>query len=91
MKPYLPAKFEVCGCYSYWVSLLQPDYEEEEEEEHEEFGENYFYEYYTHTTSNYIKFLIGVNFYGDLHLDVIRCWIKLKLKVKIGISLSMVE
>ena len=24
-------------------------------------------------TSNYIKFLIGVNFHGDLHLDVSRC------------------
>ena len=35
--------------------------------------ENLCYEYYTHTTSNYIKFLIGVNFYGDLHLDVSRC------------------
>ena len=34
---------------------------------------NLFYEYYTHTTSNYIKFLIGVNFYGDVHLDVSRC------------------
>ena len=25
------------------------------------------------TTSNCIKFLIGVNYYGDLHLDVSRC------------------
>ena len=40
------------------------------------------------TTSNYIKFLIGVNFHGDLHLDVRN---KSKLKVKIGISLRMVE
>ena len=50
---------------------------------------NLFYEYYTHTTSNYIKFLIGVNFYGDLHLDISRYCIKMKLKVKIGISSSM--
>ena len=35
--------------------------------------ENLCYEYYTHTTSNYIKFLIGVNFYGDVHLGVSRC------------------
>ena len=48
-----------------------------------------FYEYRTYTSSNYIKFLIGVNLHGNLHLDVIR--IKLKLKVKIGFSLSMVE
>ena len=53
--------------------------------------DNYFYEYLTHITSNYIKFLIGVNFHGDLHFDVSRCCITLKLKVKIGISLSMVE
>ena len=26
-----------------------------------------------HTTSNFIKFFIGVNFNGDLHLDVSRC------------------
>ena len=38
-------------------------------------------------TLSYIEFLIGVNFRGDLHLDVN----KLKLKVKIGIFLSMVE
>ena len=38
MKPYLHAKFEVCGYYDYRVSLLQPDYEEEEErEEHGQF------------------------------------------------------
>ena len=30
----------------------------------------YIYEYHTHTASNYIKFLIGVNFCGDLYLDV---------------------
>ena len=30
MKPYLPAKFEVSGCYGYCVLLLQSDYEEEE-------------------------------------------------------------
>ena len=36
---------------------------------------NLVYEYYTHATctSDYIKFLIGVNFCGDLHLDVSRC------------------
>ena len=32
MKPYLPAKFEVCRCYGSWVSLLQPDCEEEGEQ-----------------------------------------------------------
>ena len=32
-----------------------------------------FYEYLTYTASNYIKIFVGVNFYGDLHLDVIRC------------------
>ena len=48
-------------------------------------------EYCTHITSGSIKFLIGVNFCGDLHLDVSRCCNKLKLKVKIGISLSIVE
>ena len=32
-----------------------------------------------------------VNFHGNIHLDVSRYCIKLKLKVKIGISLSMVE
>ena len=37
-----------CG---YWVSLLQPD--PQEEEEHEEI---YFYKYCTHTTSTCIKF-----------------------------------
>ena len=37
------------------------------------FCENYFYEYFTHTASNYIEIFAGVNFYGDLHLDVIRC------------------
>ena len=42
-------------------------------------------------TSSYIKFLIRVNFDGDLHLDVSRCQIKLTLKVKTEISLSMVE
>ena len=31
--------------------------------------ENYFYEHRTHTSSNYIKFLIGVIFHGDLHFD----------------------
>ena len=31
------------------------------------------YEYHTHITSSYIEFLIGVNFHGDLHLDVSRC------------------
>ena len=29
--------------------------------------------YHTHITSSYIEFLIGVNFHGDLHLDVSRC------------------
>ena len=29
-----------------------------------------FHKSCTHNTSNYIKFLIGVNFHGDLHLDV---------------------
>ena len=45
--------------------------------------ENVIYVYYTHTTSHYIQFLIGGNFCGDLHLDidVIRCSIKLKVKV----------
>ena len=33
----------------------------------------YIYEYHTHITSSYINFLIGVNFRGDLHLDVSRC------------------
>ena len=28
--------------------------------------------YHTHTTANHIKFLIGVNFYDDHHLDVSR-------------------
>jgi hypothetical protein len=37
------------------------------------FCENYIYEYLTHTASNYIEIFVGVNFYGDLHLDVIRC------------------
>ena len=36
IKPYLHAKFEVCGYYGYWVSLLQLDPQEEEREEHEE-------------------------------------------------------
>ena len=36
-------------------------------------AENYIYEYLTHTASNYIENFVGVNFYGDLHLDVIRC------------------
>ena len=31
VKPYLPAKYEVCRCYGSWVSVLQPDYEKEEE------------------------------------------------------------
>ena len=35
--------------------------------------EKYFYEYLTHTTSNYVEIFVGVKFYGDLHLDVIRC------------------
>ena len=25
---------------------------------------------HAHTTSNYIEIFVGVNFYGDLHLDV---------------------
>ena len=33
LHSYLFAKFEVLMCYSYWVSLLQPDYEDNEEEE----------------------------------------------------------
>ena len=36
MKPYLLANFEVCTCYGYLFSALQPDPEEEEEEEEEE-------------------------------------------------------
>ena len=73
--------------------LLQPDpeEEEEEEEEHDELVKIFFCMYYTHNTSNYFKFVIGVNFDGGLHLDVSRCLSKLKVKVKIGISLSMVE
>ena len=35
--------------------------------------EKYFHNYYTQTTSDYIKILIGVTFNGDLHLDVERC------------------
>ena len=30
----------------------------------------YIYEYLTHTASNYIEIFVGVNFCGDLHLDV---------------------
>ena len=65
MKPYLHAKFE--------VSLLQPDPEEEEKEEHEKFGKIAFMNntHILHQITS--KFLIGVNFYGDLHLDVSRC------------------
>ena len=43
-----------------------------------------FWVCYTHNTSNYFKFLIGVNFDGGLHRDVSRCetesenWIFLK-------------
>ena len=50
MEPYLPANFEVCRCYGFWVSLLQPDPQEKEEdseEEHEEFVKIYF-AYSTH-------------------------------------------
>ena len=31
---------------------------------------NYFYKYYTQTTSDYIKILVGVTFNDDLYLDV---------------------
>ena len=37
------------------------------------------------------KYLIGVEFYGDPHLMLVNKKIELKVKVKIGISLSMVE
>ena len=32
----------------------------------------YIYEYLTHSASNYMEIFVGVKFYGDLHLDVIR-------------------
>ena len=35
--------------------------------------QNNFYEYLTHTASNYIEIFVGINFYGDLHLHVIKC------------------
>ena len=37
------------------------------------FCENYIYEYHTHTASNDIEIFVGVNFYGDIHLDDSRC------------------
>ena len=40
----------------------------EKKEKNVDILENYFYDYCTHITSNYIKFLIWVNFYGILHL-----------------------
>ena len=47
---------------------------------------------YVPTPYNYnVKFLIGVHFYGDLNLDDTCSRLKLKLKVKIGFSLIMVE
>ena len=70
-KTLSSCKFQICGWYGYWVSLLQlhpekkktkkkkknieEEEEEEEEEEDEEDKENLFCVYYTHTTSNYIK------------------------------------
>ena len=81
MKPYLPEKFEVFGCYGSRVSLLQPDYEEEEEEEEED-GQLFVSRYCTHSTSNYIRFLTGVKFDGNIHLDVN----KLKLKATCSYS-----